>query len=70
MLKTVEVINYLKGSCKTLDEACNACGIEFEDLNHEHLDSEIFQCWSCGWWYEIGELSDMEDQICKECANE
>ena len=59
------LINTLVGTCKSLDEACDLCNIEFDDLDFELLDSEIFLCDTCNWWCSIDEQVDTG--ACIEC---
>lgn len=48
-------------------------GEEFEalELNAEfcaELDSLVFCCDYCNWWFEQSEMSDTEDWVCEDCA--
>ena len=72
-----ELIAYLQGSCKSLDEACqdmfeqdSGDCLTTEQL--EEIDQEIFNCTQCGWWFELAEESESEDgeMICNGCADE
>lgn len=72
------IIEYLQGSCKTLTEGIIAV-TENDDLTEDDLtaeqmqtiEDEIFLCSVCGWWYEVGEMSEAEDEnICIECNND
>lgn len=71
-----ELIAYLQGSCKSLDEGCNDVFEQDEDVltmeQIERIDQEIFKCAGCGWWYETAEESgsDDSDLICNNCAEE
>lgn len=71
-----ELIDYLRGSCKSLDGGVRELfDIDGDDLTEEQLqeiDNEIFHCSQCGWWYEIAEESgkDDSDLICNDCADE
>lgn len=65
-------IGHLQGTCKTLQEACQDFGEDFqeEDLtteDHEAIDSEIFRCTTCDWWYEFAEQSENDDELCTNC---
>jgi len=70
------IIDYLQGTCMTLQAACQAYGYEEEDLTTEQLetiDQEIFLCTSCGWWHEQGESSEHSpdgENYCIECGND
>lgn len=72
-----ELIQYLQGSCETLDDGIRAVlGDEYseDDLTDEDrqtIDGELFLCAVCGWWYEVCEMSEDEDeQICNDCNDE
>ena len=72
-----ELINYLQGSCISFDTALmELFNIKsFTDLdnkNLEEIDSHIFECDSCGWWYDLGEQSNEveEDSVCTSCEDE
>lgn len=74
--RTVEQIAYeLQGSCDSL------CAVlerhEMEGAEHDstfcyQLDSLVFECLGCGWWFEISEMSDdpAHDWKCEDCAGE
>ena len=67
-----ELIEYLQGTCKTLIEGCEDLGFELEDLSDDDLmliDSEIFLCETCGWWYEICDQIGGENE-CENCHEE
>lgn len=75
--KINELIEYLQGSCDTLDEGVNVIlGEEYssEDLskqNVEQIDNEIFLCSVCVWWFEVSEMSEEESEsTCVECHND
>ncbi len=65
-----ELIEHLRGTCQTLDEACRACGLPGEDAltqgELEYIDEHIFCCACCGWWDDAGEQD--EEQNCPECS--
>jgi formylmethanofuran dehydrogenase subunit E len=70
-----ELIQHLNGSSLTLDNACQQlfdCGednLTVEQL--EEIDQQIFQCETCGWWFERGEQAEAEgDFNCEQCATE
>ena len=71
--KVSELVNYLIGSSCSLDEAIEYFG--FEDLTLDELgelDSYIFCCDGCGWWYSIADAAedDIYGRYCNDCANE
>jgi len=56
-----ETIEYLKGTCNTLDD---------EDFTIEELtllDDEIFLCDICNWWCEVCEMSETDHAVCTDC---
>ena len=71
------IISVLQGTCLSLDEGIRQ-GLddtaEEHDLtmeNCEQIDNEIFNCATCGWWYEISELHiEADEQVCTNCVNE
>lgn len=69
--KMNELIEYLLGSCKSLQTGMDACGIdELTSKEEEYLDSEIFLCDSCGWWEEVSERNDLNgDALCNDCLD-
>ena len=71
------LIEYLQGSCKSLQEGIRAISDEEfteDDLtsaDYEEIDNEIFECIECGWWHEVGDMSeDADENICIECYEE
>lgn len=69
--KADELVQYLQGTCKSLDEGVREVYGEDFDVNElsdedtSHLDQEIFLCDTCGWWCEICE-EDGEGN-CQDC---
>ena len=70
-----ELIQYLQGTCNTLDGGVQTImGEEYDDMdmsmeNHDQLDMEIFLCDDCGWWYERCEECEEDDGICEACGD-
>jgi len=70
------IINSLQGSCQSLREVCENEGFEEEDLLPEQIneiEQEIFLCTTCGWWYEISEMSEESEDgenTCEGCIND
>lgn len=59
----------LNGTCKSLHEILEDIGQEELSNNSEfcaELDSLIFCCECCGWWYDIDEMKS--DWICESCV--
>lgn len=75
-LQLDELIEYLKGSCMTTDEAMNNLfELSEDDLTSEQVEElwgEIFKCSTCGWWCEISEESGIDESelICNDCSEE
>jgi len=74
--KLDEFIQYLQGTCMSMDEAKTKF-FEDEDVNADddftadQLDticSEIGCCETCGWWVEVCELD--EDENCQDCQDD
>lgn len=73
-----KIIETCSGSCmETIQSA-----IEFhypemdeDDLTEDdinHIDNEIFNCSTCGWWCEISDESGTQENelVCNDCAEE
>lgn len=63
------LIEYLSGTCKSIEEAQETFGIEeLTEDEQEQIDNEIFNCSICGWWSSIEECQDdYGEQVCTEC---
>lgn len=73
MERIEEFVESLRGTCRSIDEACNEFGMTFEDLTGEdleYIDNEIFCCEDCGWWCELCETSYTVENTCKDCNPE
>ena len=80
---TNEVIDYLQGTCKSLEEGIDTVaegndhdrfdGFSEKEIDHAMLDDAIFVCADCGWWCEAGdwgeETTDNGD-VCSNCWSE
>ncbi len=72
-VRLAELAEELRGTCKSLEDFAT----EEEQNDTEFLkalDEQVFCCEECGWWFEIGDLSeDSKDPaiepelICREC---
>lgn len=67
---SVEVlIEQLLGTCQDFSEV----GVDFYDLDKEEvecIDDAMFNCASCGWWYDTTDMSEMhEEAVCLNCEN-
>lgn len=69
--KIDELVEYLQGTCNTLEQGMEICGIDpaFEDEITAAIDDEIFLCAGCGWWDEISACNDDSgEQLCPDCV--
>lgn len=72
-----ELIRIMPYSIETIEEKClEICGVEFDDLSYKdvtQIDSQIFQCSCCGYWFN-NDFSvfdkDEEKNWCKACYKE
>jgi len=77
-----EVVDYLQGSCKSIEEALidvtddKVDGLEslsnWQELCSA-IDDVMFLCAQCGWWCEAGDYAenqpdDCNGDICLECG--
>lgn len=64
----------LQGTTGSLEETLEEeTGVTVDDVALESLgalDELIFLCDMCGWYCEIGEMSENQESICDECAGE
>ena len=37
---------------------------------YQEIDNLMFLCELCGWWCEIGDMHENEDQTCSSCGND
>jgi hypothetical protein len=73
--KMDRVAEYLRGTCKSLEEGlATEFGedgtdiLEFDTELLRRLDDQILECQGCNWWCETGEVND--DTLCTDCAPE
>jgi len=71
------IVNELRGSCLSLEEVLEDHDAEtlLDDMGFlKHLDGHIFQCTTCGWWFdhddEASEEFGLEEWTCLECCRE
>lgn len=67
------IIEYLQGSCSTLDQGVKAIHPEMsdEELNedeHQQISQSIFCCDTCNWWFEAYE--ENENGNCEGCGGD
>lgn len=75
MKVTAEDIAYdLQGTCYSLSEVLaeyDAEELEFNLAFCDRLDSIVFCCESCNWWFEISEMCSEHDVWkCEDCCHE
>lgn len=79
MTRVDKLVYHLRGTCMSLEKACADFGFDSGDLTMtelEELDSLLFYCDNCGWWYDVDELACIghskfqDDNICIHCAPE
>lgn len=71
------LIDFLQGTCRTLEDALQALfGLSEDDLtivDHHTIDTEIFVCDICEWWFEMCEMAEdhklIYDFVCENCAS-
>lgn len=69
----LEAINQLQGTCQSMHDL----GPEFEEAQNDatfchQIDSEIFCCEECSWWFEMSEMANRKDEewICSDCSDD
>lgn len=72
--KTAEDIAYeLQGTCSSLLgvlEQYDMEGAENDDAFTATLDSLVFECEGCSWWFEISEMcADHDTWKCEDCCH-
>lgn len=71
---TVRNVAYeLQGTCQSLHEVLERFDMDDADMESAfcaELDSLVFECTCCNWWYETSEMSEYTDWQCKECAED
>ena len=70
------LIEYLKGTCKSMQEGVNSLyeGMDEDDLamsDIEAIEEEIGNCSRCGWWVEVNEINEVDsEQVCDGCLED
>ena len=65
-----ELVETYKGTCNSINPKDESFLEEFD--MYRDFDDQIFECGTCGWWYdssEEGESSNYE-RTCENCAEE
>lgn len=69
-----DVAHELEGTSKFLTfvlEERELDGLDNNSTFCHHLDSLVFCCEKCDWWFSQSEMTDKVDQwICEECADD
>jgi len=66
----------LRGQCvHDIEFFCEERGINYDDLTLEdlqYIDNIVFCCAGCGWWCEIGDVADGDQQelYCSDCGED
>jgi hypothetical protein len=73
--KTSEDIAYeLQGTCMSLAAILERHEMEDAELDSEFcygIDSLVFCCEGCEWWFEISEMcADHDEWKCEDCCHE
>lgn len=68
-----EVADTLVGTCLSLGQGLEMCGVDESAVDNEdfcsELDSRVFCCEGCGWWTPAEDLHDETGRmLCDECA--
>ena len=61
------------GTCLSLVQIAVKYAIPEDEVEESLLDAGIEVCVGCGWWFEVSELVDDEDEnegYCAECRAE
>lgn len=64
----------LRGQCvHDIEFFCEERGINYDDLTLEdlqYIDNIVFYCAGCGWWCEITDIADGDQQelYCIDCG--
>ena len=74
--KLMEIIEYTRGTCQSLDEVLEKFDESFDELTMEDaeiIDENIFCCGNCGWWCETSEMADdwedhHDEPCCEDCV--
>ena len=61
------LVELLLGSCHSIEEACAMLALpELSESELYYLETEIFQCEACNWWYPNEDYSHFEK--CVNCV--
>lgn len=74
-----QIVTDIQGACSTLDDVVRSvtdeqyCENDLTEEDHDYLFNHIFLCATCGWWYEIVEMSDSPqsgEDVCNDCGED
>lgn len=68
--RLVEIAHSLRGTNKSLEDGLAAFNLSTSGLTKEvleHLETIVFRCKSCNWWYDIVDLEDGD--VCYGCMD-
>lgn len=74
--KLEQASEYLRGTCKSIWDAIEACGLGDVDegvLEAELLEVDTELCVHCDWWHEVCELEFSDEHnggLCEQCREE
>lgn len=66
-----KLADYLTGSTRTLEDGVTALGYpptSLDDVSLQGLDTLVFLCARCGWWYSIEDL--IGNDVCQGCGTD
>lgn len=70
--KAEEIAHDLNGTCQSLTTALEGREWDGLDTNDEFtavLDSLVFECEGCSWWFEVSEMCPEHDAWkCEDCC--
>jgi hypothetical protein len=71
MEKKEEIKEYFLGTSKGAYEAEEAFGLTDIEVLDLIIEAEIECCSSCNWWYEAGEMEEVDcELLCPDCFKE
>jgi hypothetical protein len=76
-----DLVDHLQGTCMNSVELFIDDLIEQETITEEfwqdnevevlaYVDSCVFNCNQCGWWYDISDMADNDEWICAQCEDQ
>lgn len=65
-----KMVNYLKGTRNSIDDACRLVGVKFDDIDEASMidfNMRVSQCRNCFKWLDLSELN--ENDTCFQCID-